>query len=306
MSDYVFNLNDFYGILADAVRHSPIVQDQPCKRLQTWLVETEEGGRSLQTPNLGATICDKGKNFFWSRLWADMGYPKDKIEFDFPVLSCFVQSIRTNEPFARNKWKNLYNISLSVTDALKNDCKDCDCCACDKRTKNDLFLDTSRLLDQVIFYLQGVKVARIDGGPWGLYHSQYLEALLDIGGITVETGRGFSEMLSANNQQQNGIYTEGFATSLYGRSIDLVVQENVCFEDLTFNFEEFPAAVIEDPCCRTPVLPGFTFKTFLNSLESYANDEDARENGLSTGQFYWFSQSTDEGIYDTLKRVSPL
>jgi hypothetical protein len=51
MSDYVFNLNDFYGILADAVRHSPIVQDQPCKRLQTWLVETEEGGRSLQTPN---------------------------------------------------------------------------------------------------------------------------------------------------------------------------------------------------------------------------------------------------------------
>ena len=129
---------------------------------------------------------------------------------------------------------------------------------------------------------------------------------MDVGGITVETGRGFAEMLSANNQQQNGIYTEGFATSLYGRSIDLIVQENVCFEDITFNFEEFPAAVMEDPCCRTPVLPRFTFKTFLNSLESYANDEDARDNGLSTGQFYWFSQSTDAGIYDTLKRVSPL
>jgi len=129
---------------------------------------------------------------------------------------------------------------------------------------------------------------------------------LDVGGITVQTGRGFSEMLSANNQQQNGIYTEGFATSLYGRSIDLIIQENICFDDLTFNFEEFPAAVIEDPCCRTPVLPGYTFKTFLNSLNSYANDTSARAAGLTTGQFYWFSQTTDAGIYNTLKRVSPL
>lgn len=306
MSEYLFSLNDFYGILADAVRHSPIVNGYPCKRLQTWLVETEEGGRSLQTPNLGATICDKGKNFFWSRLWADSGYPKENISFDFPVLSCFVQSIRTFEPFAKNKWKNVYNISLSVTDSLKNDCKDCDCCACDKRTKNDIFLDTSRLLDQVLHYLQGVKVAKIDGGPWGLYHSQYLQALVDVGGITVQTGKGFAEIMSANNQQQNGIYTEGLATSLYGRSIDLAVHENVCFEDLQFNFEDFPAAVIDDPCCSNEALPGFTFKTYLNSLESYPNDEAARLAGLTTGQFYWFGQATDTGIYNTFKRVSPL
>ena len=39
---------------------------------------------------------------------------------------------------------------------------------------------------------------------------------------------------------------------------------------------------------------------------SYANDTEARADGLTTNDIYWFSADTDTGIYNTLKRVSPL
>lgn len=44
----------------------------------------------------------------------------------------------------------------------------------------------------------------------------------------------------------------------------------------------------------------------LNLYPSYADDAEARADGLTTHDLYWFSITTDTGIYDTLKRVSPL
>ena len=50
----------------------------------------------------------------------------------------------------------------------------------------------------------------------------------------------------------------------------------------------------------------FDAQAYFDSLPSYANDEDARADGLNTNDLYWFSALTDIGIYNTLKRVSPL
>lgn len=55
--------------------------------------------------------------------------------------------------------------------------------------------------------------------------------------------------------------------------------------------------------------PKWYFKTleaYLESLDHFANDAEARENGLETNDHYWFSVETDTGITDILKRVSPL
>lgn len=50
----------------------------------------------------------------------------------------------------------------------------------------------------------------------------------------------------------------------------------------------------------------------LNQYPAWPNDTEARKpaidggGGLTTGDLYWYSEDTDTGIYDTLKRVSPL
>lgn len=59
---------------------------------------------------------------------------------------------------------------------------------------------------------------------------------------------------------------------------------------------------------RFPKCPGVTLADVLaalNSLESYANDDEARADGLDTNGIYWLSATTDIGTYNTLKRVSP-
>jgi|JI6StandDraft_1071083.scaffolds.fasta_scaffold479528_2 hypothetical protein len=49
-----------------------------------------------------------------------------------------------------------------------------------------------------------------------------------------------------------------------------------------------------------------TVPTIPTDFPSYANDTEARADGLTTNDLYWFSADTDTGIYNTLKRVSPL
>lgn len=50
----------------------------------------------------------------------------------------------------------------------------------------------------------------------------------------------------------------------------------------------------------------FDIQAYFDGLSSYANDTQARADGLTTNDLYWFSADTDTGIYNTLKRVSPL
>ena len=57
---------------------------------------------------------------------------------------------------------------------------------------------------------------------------------------------------------------------------------------------------------RFPKCFSSTPADFLSYLPSYANDEEAIADGLTTNDPYWFSINTDTGIYNTLKRVSPL
>lgn len=65
-----------------------------------------------------------------------------------------------------------------------------------------------------------------------------------------------------------------------------------------------PQLILRFPKCfsSTPA----DFLSYLTSLPSYANDEEAIADGLTTNDLYWFSADTDTGIYNTLKRVSPL
>lgn len=64
--------------------------------------------------------------------------------------------------------------------------------------------------------------------------------------------------------------------------------------------------------CRMSVgAPGPTttlsaLTALLNQYPVYTDDTAARLDGLQTHNLYWYGELTDTGIYDTLKRVSPL
>ena len=65
-----------------------------------------------------------------------------------------------------------------------------------------------------------------------------------------------------------------------------------------------PQLTLRFPKCFSPTPADF--KAYFDSLPSYANDEEAIADGLTTNDPYWFAELTDTGIYNTLKRVSPL
>ena len=63
--------------------------------------------------------------------------------------------------------------------------------------------------------------------------------------------------------------------------------------------------------CEDIILPGAPFPSkgfaeYLEGLENFKDDTEARENGLDTHDHYFFSVETNSGIYNVLKRVSPL
>jgi len=66
-----------------------------------------------------------------------------------------------------------------------------------------------------------------------------------------------------------------------------------------------PQLTLRFPKCFSPTPADF--KAYFDSLPACLDDTDARDNfNLDTHDLYWFAELTDTGIYDVLKRVSPL
>jgi len=68
--------------------------------------------------------------------------------------------------------------------------------------------------------------------------------------------------------------------------------------------EDVNLTIVSGPTLK--FLDVITVPTIPTDFPSYANDTEARADGLTTNDLYWFSADTDTGIYNTLKRVSPL
>ena len=68
--------------------------------------------------------------------------------------------------------------------------------------------------------------------------------------------------------------------------------------------EDVNLTIVSGPTLK--FLDVITVPIIPTNFPSYANDTEARADGLTTNDLYWFSADTDTGIYNTLKRVSPL
>ena len=173
----MITIDQFYSLLRDAARSSPPVENTPCLQIQAFRALAFEDATEITSPNFGATVCDKERPYYWSRLWAESGYDETQIQAEFPVLAAFERTgVRTNAFNPRNS--TLSEIEIAVLDRYDTEgCDSGNCKGCAGRTRMEIFRDTRYLLSYVLSYIGGSIYADIDGIGKGIFHQATLEQL---------------------------------------------------------------------------------------------------------------------------------
>ncbi len=235
-------LTDFFTALKQAVMFSPKA-DMKCKQLQALRVSPREYGMELASENIGATICDKDKPFFWSRLWEQKKYNPNQVVWEFPLL--FVSELSINTKHAMlNSAERTYVFQVTVLDKYSEDCDKGKCQGCEGRTVNEIFYDTETLLHSVVRYLSTITEAETDRGVSGFFGRDYLAWLIDRGMIGDYTpGMDWGGIMATENKNAVSYRTAIESLRVYGTAIDLTVTVKGC-EEPTFDFSTCPDIVV--------------------------------------------------------------
>jgi len=151
-------LTDIYGALRDSVRFAPKHEyNQP----KTWRVLQQSLGVEISTDNLGATICDKDKPYFWSLLWEESGYRT--IAWDFPLAFAFEMPGVIKDPFGGAP-QFIYALQVGVLDVLSDDKAGRSCVGRNGRMVNEINDSTQAMLQARLEYLKNTYQYSIDGG----------------------------------------------------------------------------------------------------------------------------------------------
>lgn len=154
-----FSLKDFYKLCCDFVRYYP--QDNlSCKRLQTFAVIEEY--LDLSDVNLGKTVFDKNKPFFYSRAWEKSKYSNSSLTCDFPVFCIIDRSATIATPFSSTTHR-VYSLELAFIDKYDRSCLDnVNCPECSKRTRNEIYLQTEDFMMHFFAYFRNLVVLTDD------------------------------------------------------------------------------------------------------------------------------------------------
>lgn len=250
-------LTDFYNALKQAVMFSPqyVVPNSgngkawKCRQLQTWRVMSKERGAELASPNLGATVCDKGKPFFWSRKWHESKY-SDSITFTYPALLLTELSFQTEKAFQKNT-KRCYTFQLAVVDQLSGDCAKCLCESCEKRTIGEIHADTEALLFSALYYLSNIRQATTEpDGATVWANVDYLQALKDAGGISdFNPAADWGGLLNSTNKEVSAYRIAIEATKHYGTAVNFTACFHNCeATEQNFNLPDFGVLASEAGC----------------------------------------------------------
>jgi hypothetical protein len=231
-------ISNIYQSLKEAVRFYPNVSE-PCKAPQTFAVLANVS--DLSTPNLGKTICDKNKPYFFSRLWENKKYNPSDLSFQWPAIVVYEENMDLSGVFS-NEQKLCYNVTISVLDTFDKDCDKLRCTGCKGRTPNEVFQDTENILFDVLKYLQDLVITTDDT----LVHRSALDGTVAEGKTT-----HFQKALKANNSANTTAqrFVGGTAGNLYGNSIRLKFCFDRCNTGVEWNFEASGKGEINDVSC---------------------------------------------------------
>jgi len=158
----MFTVQDLYEGLKQATMTKP--------ELETWRVIEYMRGGEMFSSNLGATILDKGKPYFWSKAWADSGYTA-QVDWRFPLLATFEVNATVSQ-----QAKRLVDFNLELYLLDKYD-------EADERSINEIFESTESLLFDALQYLAGCTIYRVDDERDLLLHKDRAQAMIEQGAI---------------------------------------------------------------------------------------------------------------------------
>lgn len=88
---------EFYGIIRDAVRFYPINTDaHPAPKAFAVI----DGPEQINEENLGRTIADYHKPYFWSRAWEAAKFHPSKVSFSYPLVYAWEDKGMIETPFS--------------------------------------------------------------------------------------------------------------------------------------------------------------------------------------------------------------
>lgn len=243
---------DLIEALRQAVMFSPERTDGKCHQLQTFKVLEVGFGGLIRASNLGGTICDKGKPFFWSRLWHQSKYNPNAIQFDFPVLIAVETGYSVDKPLAKHNTRS-YNFNLTVLDKLVEVKGPAGCEGCNGRTINEIYEDTETLLFQALHFVSKTTYATLADGTTGHFNRDMLDAWVDSGyiaGYEPTTAPGTTWEIGIKNVSayKASIPAEG----LYGNSVSITVDIKTC-DETEYNFKNLPdfGVLSHEAGCKT-------------------------------------------------------
>ena len=244
-------LTDIYTALRDSVRFYPNT-DQPCQQPKTWRVLQRSLAAEVSTQNLGATVCDKDKPFFWSRLWHEQQYNPNAVVWEFPLLYAFEQQATAVNPFGSGG-KAIHGLQIGVLDKLIDTPEARMCVGCNSRTINEIYADTQNILFSCLEFLKNTRGFSVDGGDpvWANKDlveqgiaAQRFDAVPVLPSILTE-----SEKL---NQEAVFFRAERITEKIYGTAINVRVAVTNCAETPEWNFTETDFGVLaQEAGCKT-------------------------------------------------------
>lgn len=240
-------LTDIYDALKDSVRFYP-KQEIPCCQPQTWRVLQKSLGVEISTENLGATICDKDKPYFWSRRWHESKYKPDNIQFDYPLLYAFEMPGTLKDPFGSNP-QFIYTLQIGVLDVLSDDGAARSCMGCNGRTINEINETTQGILQACIDYLKNTYPYSINDAAPVWANKTFIDYGLSANRFTANrTGGSITDKAQSLNPDATFFRVEKTG-NIYGTAITLRFYGGGCVTpEWNFNETDFGVLAHEAGC----------------------------------------------------------
>lgn len=231
-----------FKLLSDAVRFFPAhPSGMTCKRLQTFAVLPDF--TALNSENLGKNINYKDTPFFYSRAWEQLQYNPSSVEHKLPLLSV-IEVTNSFENILSEDMKTtvLSTLQVAALDKIPNSDKNI-VSGCDKRTAEQIYMDTEVMLISAVQYLKGVVVI-INSNTLELQymHKELFnklktdEVLSSDWVIEKQKSRHFQIMIRQRNPNPTGQRFAGGSNNLLGTFMNLTFAFDSCIDN-TWNHD---------------------------------------------------------------------
>jgi len=229
-----FNEGDLIRLVKEAVMFSPIVEGNPCQRIQSFAYVKSWVADGI--PNFEIMINDPKS--------VDHAFIRNKDEL-YPICTLNVETIEMLGPFQKMS-KDRDRFELAIIDRYIADCDKCKYCG--KRDKEQIKIDVRKLWHQVIDYIREAGYFKINDGQSITYsweNENYIAHRVADGDDPIQSADlqyAISNQRWAMWEEDNANVKGGYVHMgdfLVGIVGTISLRKEVDSEDVAWNFQKF-------------------------------------------------------------------